>query len=187
MRNDQGQDTTRRDGSATPEQEARTCRAASDASSVDPVVRMLQRAIAVIPLPSSLKSACLRVVCFASVGAVGALLKLATMYLLTDLAGLHYLLSYVLSFVIVVTHNYLLNSRWTFQMSGSAQRLGRYAIVSMLSALLKMALVYVLTDVAGFWYLASTAISILAGFVASYALSLRWVWSTRIRESRGAP
>ena len=177
---------TAQESAATEQLAARTCEPEAESVPVDPLVRVLQRVIAATPLPSSLRSTLLRLVCFASVGAAGALLKLATMYLLTDLAGFHYLLSYVLSFVLVVTHNYLLNSQWTFRTSGSAQGLGRYALVSSFSALLKMALVFVLTELAGLWYLASTAISILAGFVASYGLSLRWVWTTRVGTSRGA-
>ncbi len=119
---------------------------------------------------------CRRAVTFAGVGALGAVLKLALMYVLTDVAGLHYMVSYGLSFCLVVGHNYVLNSHLTFRRSKAPLALGKFALVSLGSAAIRAALVFVLTDVAGLWYIASTAVAIAAGFIVNYVFSLRWVW-----------
>lgn len=49
------------------------------------------------------------------VGGSGTLLNLLILWVLTDIVGFHYLISYLISFSIVVTSNYILNTVWTFK------------------------------------------------------------------------
>ncbi len=66
------------------------------------------------------------------VGGSGALLSLTILYILTNLVGLHYLVSYMFAFIIVVCSNYLLNTFWTFK-GRKNYGIGRYALISLLS------------------------------------------------------
>jgi putative flippase GtrA len=119
---------------------------------------------------------------FGGVGAIGTVIKLLLMYVLTDWLGLHYMVSYALSFAVVVTHNYLLNSVWTFRYRLSAPGLGRYLLVSCVSAGARAVIVFLLTDVVGIWYMMSTIMAILIGFLLNFAISRRWVWFGAVRQ-----
>jgi putative flippase GtrA len=116
---------------------------------------------------------------FATVGASGAVIALVLMYLLTSMVHLHYLLSYAACFVVSVTSNYILNTRFTFRQQGSASGLGRYALVSLFTLGINELVVFVLTSSLGLWYLLSTAISIAVSFLVNYGLSRKIVWGTK--------
>jgi len=113
---------------------------------------------------------------FGIVGGSGAVLKLALMYLLTDILGIYYIISYLMSFSVVVTHNYVRNSRWTFKQSGMPLGWAKYAAVSAFTVTINTGVIYLLTDALGLWYMFSTAIAILIAFSINYSLSRRWVW-----------
>ena len=51
---------------------------------------------------------------FGVVGGMGALINIAVLYLLTEKFGLYYMVSAVFSFMIVISHNFVLNKAWTF-------------------------------------------------------------------------
>lgn len=113
---------------------------------------------------------------FGIVGGSGAVLKLVLMYLLTDILGIYYIISYLMSFSVVVAHNYVWNSRWTFKQSGMPLGLAKYAAVSAFTVTINTGVIYLLTDALGLWYMFSTAIAILIAFSINYFLSRRWVW-----------
>jgi dolichol-phosphate mannosyltransferase len=117
-----------------------------------------------------------RILRFALVGASGVVVGLGSLYALTEFAGLHYLASYVLSFLLSVTNNYVLNSKWTFTQSIGALKWTKYAVVCAGTLALNTALMYVLTDIADLWYMASAILVVLIVFLLNYALSKRIVW-----------
>jgi putative flippase GtrA len=114
---------------------------------------------------------------FAVVGASGTVVVLGLTYILTDIIGLWYPVSYAIGFIASVANNYYLNSIWTFR-GQKAYNLGfvRFLTVCGITWVLNETVVIILTEVAGLWYLASAAIGIASGFVTNYVLSLRFVW-----------
>ena len=87
---------------------------------------------------------------FLSVGLACALLHNAVM-IGGDWLGLHYAVSSVVSYVVVVTFGYLLHSAWTFS---GAQRGGRsfvrYALMASANLPLSILGMFVFVDLAGF-------------------------------------
>lgn len=78
---------------------------------------------------------------FLSVGAASALLNTAIIVALTELLGLHYLVSYAICFVLVTLFGFVLNRRWSFAVAGAARRreLLRYYLVTVVATLTAMA------------------------------------------------
>jgi len=115
---------------------------------------------------------------FAAVGGCGTVVKLGLLYLMVEYGELHYLGAYALSFLIAVTHNYTFNSLWTFR-GREANPVGysRYMVASLFSLSINIGIVFLLTGVAGVWYMASAFIAILTGFLINYTISRRWVWA----------
>jgi len=116
---------------------------------------------------------------FALVGASGAVVKLVTLFLLTDIAKLHYLVSYIPAFSLSVVNNYLWNSLWTFRQNRGLVGLLKYAEVSLLSLGIYESLLYVFTEFAGLWYMASAVLVVIIAFLVNYFMSRRFVWYGR--------
>lgn len=121
---------------------------------------------------------------FATVGACGTVVKLGLLYLLVEYGNVHYLGANALTFLVAVTHNYILNSLWTFR-GREANPVGyfKYMVTSLFSLGINSSIVFVLTGPAGVWYMASAFIAIVAGFLINFTISGRWVWA-RPRERK---
>ena len=97
---------------------------------------------------------------------------------LHELAGVHYLLAYVVSFVVTSTLGYLLNGRYTFRASGgNGSGLLRYMLVNVGLLILNGAALRMLVESAHVWYfhatLALAAINTPVSFVAHRLISYR--------------
>jgi len=71
-----------------------------------------------------------RLLKFMAVGASGTLIGLGTLYLLSDVVGMHYLVANIFAFVLAVTSNYVLNSLWTFRLKKGINGWFRYGGIS---------------------------------------------------------
>jgi putative flippase GtrA len=101
---------------------------------------------------------------------------------LHELAGVHYLVAYVASFVVTSTLGYLLNGRYTFR-AGNGDRSGlmRYMLVNVGLLLVNGSALRLLVEHFHVWYLSATLllavlntpVSFLAHRVVSYRLGLR--------------
>lgn len=118
---------------------------------------------------------------FLVVGFACALLHNAIM-ILGDRVGLHYAVSSVLSFCIVVTLGYRLHSGWTFsQAEQSRSSFVRYAFAASANLPLSIAGMFVLVDLGGMSVpLASPLVTVLL-FAFNFAASR---WALRVRRAR---
>jgi dolichol-phosphate mannosyltransferase len=85
---------------------------------------------------------------FCTVGASGYVVNLSVYTALLKLAGLHYLLAAVGSFLVAVTNNYTWNRVWTFrhQRGGIAYQGARFLVVSMLALAANLAVLQALVS-----------------------------------------
>jgi putative flippase GtrA len=119
---------------------------------------------------------------FAAVSLFCFVLGLAVLTGLHELAGVHYLLAYVASFVVTSTLGYLLNGRYTFRANGvGGSGLIRYMTVNVGLLVVNGAALRLLVERFHVWYLTATLVlavfntpmSFLAHRVVSYRLGLR--------------
>ena len=103
---------------------------------------------------------------------------------LHELAGVHYLVAYVASFLVTSTLGYVLNGRYTFRAPGSdGSGLARYMVVNISLLLLNGAALRGLVEYFHLWYLyatlllaaLNTPVSFLAHRLLSYRLGLKQV------------
>lgn len=108
---------------------------------------------------------------FLLVGGVCIVLNLLALYGLTDLLGLHYLLSCCVAVVLVNYVGFRLNKALTFTdaapgpVARSVWQFLKYNAVSVVSFLLVIGQMYVLVDIFGFWYIHA---NIIAGIVMAF-------------------
>ena len=105
-----------------------------------------------------------RVVRFGCVGALGVGVNSALLWLLTEHAGLYYLLSSLLATEAATLFNFTLNHLWTF--SGTRDRepvlrkLAKYNVVSIGSLLLTVGSLWLWTELLHLHYLAANVVAI---------------------------
>lgn len=119
---------------------------------------------------------------FAVVGASGILVNEGFLWLLTDLVGLVYLLSAVISIELSVISNFFLNDIFTFHDRRSSGiysmlvRLVKFNLISMFGMVLNLGLLWLFTQVFGVYYLVSNVIGIALAFLVNYGISTLWAW-----------
>lgn len=102
--------------------------------------------------------------CF--VGGFAFIVDVGLLYLLTEYAGCHYLLSASLSFIAGLCVNYLLSISWIFKSSTYNSRTLEFvffAVIGIVGLLLNELLLYVATDVLHLYYMVSKVI--VAGII----------------------
>ena len=59
---------------------------------------------------------------YATVGFMSAVIDFSSLFILTDVVGLHYLNSATIAFILAATSNYWFNKSWTFKSSGQHRK-----------------------------------------------------------------
>jgi putative flippase GtrA len=117
---------------------------------------------------------------FAVVGAACFFLGTGSLYLLTDLAGLNYLVSLTFSMVIVNALGWLLNRLWTFK-SRSVHRtaeIRRYFAASLLGSGITFALMALLVSGLGINYIVASAFVAVLMMLVNFMMHKNWSFAT---------
>lgn len=113
------------------------------------------------------------------VGGIGTLLNALILYGLVACFNWHHLIAPIVSFVVVVCVNYLLNSRFTFNDRNTTNKsFIVYVAVSALSYPVYFLFYWLLTDVIGIWYIASSILAIIIRFTFNYIGSNKFAWGS---------
>ena len=121
---------------------------------------------------------------FCTIGLVCFVLGLGVLAGLGELAGVNYLLAYVASFVSSNVAGYLLNARFTFEVRSDHAGAARYLAVNLALLCLNTAIMKLLVDALGVWYI--TAAIVLAAFNAPVGYVAQRLFTYRM-ETRGRP
>jgi len=128
------------------------------------------------------KGELLRFVKFCLVGASGVLVNMGLLWLLTELAGLFYLLSAAISIETSIITNFILNDRFTFPDRRAAgaghflRRLVKFNIISLAGLGVNLGILWLLTSVFGVYYLLSNLCGIAAATLWNYLANIGWTW-----------
>jgi dolichol-phosphate mannosyltransferase len=125
---------------------------------------------------------------FALVGIVGIVVNQVALYALTDGLGIHYLVSAVLASQVSTLNNFLLTEFWVFrgrEVAGHALfRYVTFNVLNMATLLIRVPVLYLLTDLAGFHYLVSNLFAIGLTFGIRYLVADNWIWAGRDRRDQ---
>lgn len=123
-----------------------------------------------------------RVVKFAIVGLSGALINESLLWLFTDFFGIYYVLSAVLSTEIAIINNFIWNEVWTFKdrahgtLIDSLSRFVKFNLSRILGMMISVALLMLLTEVFGIYYLISNLSAVIIVFIINYLFSGAYIW-----------
>jgi putative flippase GtrA len=133
-------------------------------------------------LLNAFKQDFIRLVRFSIVGVIGAGINTVLLWLMTDLAGIYYLLSSALAIEIAILIQFLLNDRWTFRekkTNGVKQFFVRILKSNLWRSgglLVNIGVLYLLTEYVGIYYLISNIFGILCAFLWNYFFESRLTW-----------
>lgn len=134
-----------------------------------------------------------RILNFMVVGGIGFVVNMIALWLLTptfksmlrdvfnsetNFLGQHfYLPSFLVSSLIAIVCNYVLNKVWTFRdLSAHSQSFLRYLSMALLTLVPDMVLLYVFVAYGGLPYMLGAALAIMIVFVIRYTIARRWIW-----------
>ena len=128
------------------------------------------------------KGELIRFLKFCAVGLSGVLVNMGLLWLLTEVAGLFYLLSAAISIETSIISNFILNDYFTFRDRRSPQvksflsRLLKFNVVSLAGLGLNMGVLWLLTEVFGIYYLLSNLCGIAVATLWNYLVNTWWTW-----------
>lgn len=123
-----------------------------------------------------------RFIKFCLVGLSGVGVNMGLLWLLTEYAGLPYLLSATISVETSIITNFLLNNFFTFKGRSEPgtkpffQRLLKFNLVSLIGLGINLGLLSLFTEVFGVYYLVSNIIAIIIVTMWNYLLNTWWTW-----------
>jgi len=119
---------------------------------------------------------------FCAVGLSGVLVNMGLLWLLTEFAGLFYLLSAAISIETSIISNFILNDYFTFRDRRSPHfrsflsRLLKFNLVSLAGLGVNMGMLWLLTEVFGIYYLLSNLCGIAVATLWNYLVNTWWTW-----------
>jgi len=129
-----------------------------------------------------------RMLRFGTVGLLGVVINSALLWLLTERAGMFYLVSSILATEVAILCNFVLNHAWTFASLQDGQsalsRFIKFNVVSLGGLGLTVTTLFGLKQFAGIHYLAANIAAVGAGAMWNYVANRRWTWPMRATPSR---
>ena len=127
-----------------------------------------------------------RVTTFVAVGALGFMLQVATLTLLTMAVGCPYVAATAIAVGLAVVHNFCWHERWTWRdrtagRRGKAQRLLKYLATTGLTSVGGNLIVTVIcVELLGLRVIAANAAGVAAMTLANFSVADRWVFARRV-------
>lgn len=124
----------------------------------------------------------MRLIKFSLVGLSGIVVNMGLLYLLTEYAGIYYLVSAVVAIELSILNNFILNDIWTFS---SRRLIHRYSWIKRLFAfhiiaagglLINLGVLYLLTEYSGIYYMIANLAGILVAFLWNFILNRHLTW-----------
>lgn len=128
------------------------------------------------------KGELLRFIKFCLVGLSGVLVNMGLLWLLTEFAGLFYLLSAAIGIETSIVSNFVLNDFFTFPdrrstgVKSALSRLAKFNVVSLGGLGINMAILWLLTEHLGLYYLLSNICGIAAATLWNFSVNTLWTW-----------
>ncbi len=123
------------------------------------------------------------IVRFGLIGISGAAIHFSLLYVLTDIAGLWYILSAIFSIIAASTSNYFLNHIWTFRDRAiSSHILGwaKYQVLSAITDVMYLGMLAMFVEVAGLWYMAGALLAVLIIFPVKFIVASTMIWGKKL-------
>lgn len=123
---------------------------------------------------------------YATVGIIGTAIDIGSLYLFVEYAGIPVIPASVLSFLLAVVNNFVLNKAWTFQNKSKNYRklFIKFLIVSIVGLLLTVFCMYLFVNIAHIWYIFAKALTSLIVLSWNFLGNKFWTFNIHQRENQ---
>ena len=125
---------------------------------------------------------------FALVGIFGIFVNQVALFALVEVFDVHYIAAAILASQVSTLNNFVLVELWVFRDRDTPGHvLWRYLtfnLLNMATLLVRVPVLYVLTDLAGVYYLVSNFVAIGITFGVRYLVADNWIWAGRDRRDQ---
>ena len=108
---------------------------------------------------------------FGIVGGIAFLIDFSVLYLCTDVFGIYYLISSVISFTVSVIFNYILSVKWVFNVNNdnsSRKNFMIFIILSVIGLLINELIMYIMVDKLKVYYMLSKIVSTVVVMIFNF-------------------
>jgi len=116
---------------------------------------------------------------FAVVGLIRTFVNITILYLLTENLGIYYLFSAVISFIIAMTNNFILNKIWTFGEQINLNLIEKYLkflLVSIIALAINLLFLYTFTEIFEIYYIISQVLAITISLIINFIGNKFWTF-----------
>jgi len=120
-------------------------------------------------------------------GGTAGLTDLFLLFILTDVVGVHYLLSSVLAFAVAFWLSFILQKFWTFRddsMDKVAGQAGLYFLMQTVALGVNTLLMYTLVTILGLWYLIAQIVASLTIALVTYSLNKIYIFKKALKTKK---
>ncbi len=98
------------------------------------------------------------------------MINLGLLYFFTEFLNIWYMVSAACAFTLAVINNFILNKYWTFRNRTPEipKQFVTYFIVSVVSLIINLSVLYILTEYVGFWYMTAQIVAIFVALSNNY-------------------
>ncbi len=108
---------------------------------------------------------------FGIVGGIAFFIDFSVLYLCTDVFGIYYLISSVISFIVSVIFNYILSVKWVFNVNNdnsSRKNFMIFIILSVIGLLINELIMYIMVDKLKVYYMLSKIVSTVVVMIFNF-------------------
>jgi dolichol-phosphate mannosyltransferase len=122
---------------------------------------------------------------FGIVGGLMVILNVVILYLLTSVLGIYYIISAILSYLLLTGLSFFLNENWTFHSlthhthKKMWHRLVSYYLVALSGMALNIIILFLLTEYGNVFYLYSSIIASFSVFLWNFSLNKNITWGEK--------
>ncbi len=117
---------------------------------------------------------------FALVGASGTFINIGILWFLTEILGIHYIVSEIIAFIVSGISNYILNKIWTFQERINQEpgmKYIKFLIISIIALLVNISILFILVEFFDMWYIFAEVYAIAGAFILNYIGNKLWTFN----------
>ncbi|WP_148689030.1 GtrA family protein [Methanopyrus sp. SNP6] len=126
---------------------------------------------------------------FSLVGFSGVFVNLGLLWFLTEIAGVHYVMSNVIAVEVSIISNFVLNDLWTWRdrrdpgLLNFLKRLAAFNIICAGGLVINTTVLWTLTEILHIYYITSALFGIAAATLWNYWMNNRMTWGVLIERA----
>ena len=119
---------------------------------------------------------------FACVGAIGTIVNLSILYILTEFFFIYYIISEIFAFIASTINNYILDKFWTFKEKLYEKLIKKYIkfiIISLCALILNITILFILVEYFLIWYIIAELFAICGAFTINFMGNRIWTFKKK--------